>query len=65
LIDYRTAGIPLIWIINPHARTVKVHRPRQPIVELGEMDQLTGDSILPGFSTAVSELFPAIVQAVK
>jgi Uma2 family endonuclease len=58
LIDYRTAGIPLIWIINPHARTVKVHRPRQPIVELGEMDQLTGD-------TAVSELFPAIVQAVK
>jgi Uma2 family endonuclease len=58
LVDYRAAEIPLIWIINPHARYVRIFRPRQRIEELNDTDQLTGDGVIPGFVSPVSELFP-------
>jgi Uma2 family endonuclease len=58
LVDYRAAGIPLIWVINPHARYVRIFRPRQRIEELNDTDQLTGDAILPGFTAQAGELFP-------
>jgi Uma2 family endonuclease len=60
LIDYRAAAIPLIWIINPHARNIRIFRPGRRIEELGDADHLTGDHIVPGFSVPVSELFPPV-----
>ncbi len=60
LIDYRSAAIPLIWIVNPYARNIRIFRPRLHIEELGDGDQLTGDDIVPGFSVPVSELFPQV-----
>jgi Uma2 family endonuclease len=61
LIDYKAARIPLIWIVNPQARTVKVFRPSKPIDELTEADQLAGEGILPGFTISVRELFPPAI----
>jgi len=58
LIDYRAAEIALVWVINPHARNVRIFRPRQRIEELSDSDTLTGDAILPGFSVSLGELFP-------
>jgi Uma2 family endonuclease len=26
LADYQKVGVPLIWVINPNSRTVRVHR---------------------------------------
>ena len=59
LADYRAAGIPLVWVVNPVARIIRVHRPDQPIYELRDRDVLGGDAVLPGFSAAVTALLPA------
>jgi Uma2 family endonuclease len=55
--DYLTAGVPLIWIVDPHFRTVVVHRPdAAPEMFSGE-EELIGDPHLPGLKVAVKEIF--------
>jgi Uma2 family endonuclease len=58
LIDYRNAGIPLVWVLNPQARHVRVFRAGKPMEEFFDTDRLTGDPVLPGFAVAVTELLP-------
>jgi Uma2 family endonuclease len=58
LADYESAGIPLVWILNPNLKTVRVVHPRQPTIKLNAEDQLSGEEILPGFSVKVLDLFP-------
>ena len=59
LVDYRSAGVKLVWVVNPDVRTVRVHRLDHTVTELHETETLTGESLLPGFSVLVKELFPA------
>jgi Uma2 family endonuclease len=59
LADYRAAGIKLVWVINPKARVVRVHRPDHSVSQLEEGDTLSGELVLPGFSARVSELLPS------
>jgi Uma2 family endonuclease len=63
LADYRAAGIPLIWVVIPAVRLVRIFRPDAPIAELRVGETLTGDPVLPGFSVAVADLFPAVEAA--
>jgi Uma2 family endonuclease len=66
LVDYRSAGIPLVWVIIPAVRLIRVFRPDAPILELRPGDHLTGDPVLPGFTVAVADLFqPASVVPVS
>ena len=59
LVDYRKAGIPLVWVIDPETRTVVVHESGNPLQRLLEStDTLTGDDVIPGFSIKVADLFP-------
>lgn len=58
LADYESAGIPLVWVLDPAARTVQVRAAGEPVRELTEADTLTGDPVLPGFSVRVADLFP-------
>jgi Uma2 family endonuclease len=59
--EYLEAGVPLVWIVNPPTRTVRIHRPKSspggPIAELSGDDTITGEDVLPGFSCKVSEFF--------
>jgi Uma2 family endonuclease len=55
--DYLVAGTPLVWVVNPRRRTVTIHRPQTPPAMLGERDSLTGDTVVPGFSCPVAEIF--------
>ena len=55
--EYLEAGVELVWVVNPVTRTVRVHRADRPGVTLREMDELTGDDLLPGFRCRVSDLF--------
>jgi Uma2 family endonuclease len=59
--EYLQAGVPLVWVVNPPTRTVRIHRPksspRGPVAELSGDDAITGEDILPGFSCKVSEFF--------
>jgi Uma2 family endonuclease len=63
--DYRAAGIPLVWLIFPPSRRVRVIRPEGPPGEFGPDDILTGEEILPGFRCPVADLFagPALAKA--
>ena len=60
LSDYRTAGVKLVWVINPKSRTVRVHRLDHSVSELSESETLTGESVLPGFAVRLSDLLPTV-----
>ncbi len=54
-----TAGVPVVWVVNPKESTVKVYHVGQaePTKTLGQEDQLDGGEVIPGFSLAVKTLF--------
>jgi Uma2 family endonuclease len=54
---YLRAGVRLVWVVNPDARAVAVHRQTEIGDILRESDELTGEEVLPGFRCRVSELF--------
>ena len=56
--EYRAAGFPLVWVVDPELRTVTVRpNPGKPFV-LSEDDEITADAALPGFACKVADLFP-------
>jgi Uma2 family endonuclease len=55
--DYRDAAIPLVWLVYPHSKKVRVIRLEGPPTELGPDDDLTAEPILPGFRCRVADLF--------
>ncbi len=50
-------GVRLVWLVWPDWGTVEVFRPEEDVVELSGDAVLEGQDVLPGFSTAVSEIF--------
>ena len=50
-------GARVVWIVNPQAVTVTVHRDDGGITVLSGSDNLTGDDVVPGFKISVSEIF--------
>ncbi len=56
--EYLTAGVRLIWIVDPEARVVDIYRPEGPNSRLRESDILDGEAVLPGFRCPVKDLFP-------
>jgi Uma2 family endonuclease len=57
--EYRSAGFPLVWVVDPMARTVMIHpNPGKPFV-LSEDDTIDAPNALPGFSCKVADLFPS------
>jgi Uma2 family endonuclease len=57
--DFLSAGAHLVWIVNPLARKILVHRRDGTTSGLTEHDKLSGEDVLPGFRCRVVELFPA------
>jgi len=60
VVEHLDAGVPLIWVINPEARTVRIHRHDRSVSWLQEEDELSGEDVLPGFRCRVSALFPSM-----
>ncbi len=58
LSEYLDAGVRLIWVVNPKARTVMSFRADGSVSRLREQDELSGEEIVPGFHCRVAELFP-------
>ncbi len=57
--DYFSAGIPLIWVVEPSARMVTVYEDAGRRTQLLRMGQeLTGGDVLPGFVLPLAQLFP-------
>jgi Uma2 family endonuclease len=57
---FHKAGVPLIWVVSPSSRTVRVIRHDGSFAFLGEGDELSGEDIIPGFVCPVSSIFPPI-----
>jgi Uma2 family endonuclease len=55
--DYLSAGVPLVWVINPHRRTVQILRPGVEPEFVNARQELSGEPHLPGFRVPVAQLF--------
>ena len=58
ILDYRRAGVRLIWVIFPALRTARVHRGDRTVTDVVADEVLTGESVLPGFQVRLADLFP-------
>lgn len=58
--SWLAAGTQLAWVVYPGGRTVTVYRSLHDIHVLTEQDKLTGNSVVPGFECAVTDLFSGI-----
>ena len=54
---YQAAGVPLVWVIDPHDRTVTLYRPGHEPESFNLKHRLPEDPHMPGFTPAVAELF--------
>lgn len=55
--DYLAYGTPMIWVVYPQQRIVIIHYPDGMARTLRETDTLSGESVIPGFSCQVAEIF--------
>lgn len=55
--DYAASRVPLVWVIDPERRSVRVIAVEAPVRWLREGDTLDGGSTIPGFACPVSDLF--------
>ncbi len=56
--EYLTVGVPLVWVVNPEARTACVFRPDGSARRLREDEEIDGSDVLPGFRCRLAEFFP-------
>jgi Uma2 family endonuclease len=56
--EYLAVGVPLVWVVDPHFRTVCVYRPGAEPEMFNVNQELSGDPHLPGFRTRVARFFP-------
>ncbi len=54
---YLAARVPLVWIIDPHRRTVTVYQPDREPVLYTMRDEISGEPHLPGFRVPVARIF--------
>jgi len=55
--EYLNAGVPLVWVVDPEAKTAMVYRGTMRGIELGEADTIDGGEALPGFTCTVADFF--------
>lgn len=47
--EYLENGVKLGWLLDPETQTVEIYRPGQPVEVLTNPEQLSGETMLPGF----------------
>jgi Uma2 family endonuclease len=55
--EYLRAGVPVVWVIDPEDRTVKVYRPGFEPDSFNVTHRMPEHPALPGFAPGVAELF--------
>jgi len=55
--DYFTAGVRLVWYIDPKSRTAQAYTAVDQRTNLTENDKLAGGDVLPEFELPLAELF--------
>ncbi|MEK7833212.1 MAG: Uma2 family endonuclease [Acidobacteriota bacterium] len=55
--DYFTAGVLQVWLVSLRSRTVSIYDSPTKVTILTEHEDLTSESILPGFRCRIGEIF--------
>lgn len=55
--DWLAAGVPMVWVVNPETRMVRVHSIDGTVTVARDGDMLSAGSVLPGFTCPVAEFF--------
>ena len=55
--EWLNAGYPMVWVVNPRRRTVKVYRSPADFTALTADEVLDGGDVVEGFQCQVTELF--------
>jgi Uma2 family endonuclease len=55
--EYLESGVRCVWVVDPPARRVTVHRSDGAIRSVAEGDELEGDDVLPGFRLSLASFF--------
>jgi Uma2 family endonuclease len=55
--DYFSAGVRLVWYIDPRTRSAKSYTAEDRCVDVDESGSLSGGDVLPGFDLPLRELF--------
>jgi Uma2 family endonuclease len=55
--EYFSAGVRLVWLIEPAHKTAEVYTGPTESVTLEEQDRLDGGDVVPGFELMLSDLF--------
>ena len=55
--EWLDAGVALAWVIDPDRRTASVYRADGSVTTVSSDGDLDGETVLPGFSSGLSELF--------
>jgi Uma2 family endonuclease len=58
VVEYLEAGVALIWVIDPEARTLHIYRRDGSTAWLRDDGELSGEDVLPGFRCRLSAIFP-------
>ncbi len=55
--EYLAFGVKQVWVVDPDAKEIAIHRVGQSMRLLSQDDELSGGDDLPGFSCRVSDFF--------
>lgn len=55
--DYFTAGVKIVWYVDPASRTVCIYRSPTDAVIKTEPDELEGEPVLPGLRISIKDWF--------
>jgi len=55
--DYFTAGVRLVWYVDPRTRTAKAFTAPEQCLVLGQQQSLSGGDVLPGFELPLADVF--------
>jgi len=56
--EYKRLGVRLIWVVFPASRTVDVYCADGRVYTLEEDQPISGEDVLPGFTSPVTDFFP-------
>jgi len=56
--EYSAVGVPLVWIVNPDGRTIRVYRNDGTTKLFRAQDVIENEPLLPGFRMIVADVFP-------
>lgn len=57
--EYLAAGVPLVWIVNPNRRTIRVFRQDGTTHSFHAAEVIENEPVLPGLRLVVGDVFPA------